>query len=75
MYNTTTILSGTTSATNLTLTETPDGEVNVTINGVSYLVSGIQGSSDIHSPFYFNEETPIQGSILYFDSFVADFGL
>jgi hypothetical protein len=73
--NTTTILSGATSATNLVLSDTPIGEVNVTINGVSYLVSDIQGTSDTHSPFYFNEVTPIQGSILYFDSVVADFGI
>lgn len=72
----TTILSGTTGSTNITLTYEPVGHVSAYVNGIEYLVS-VSGGTSItpDMPFYFDNFPANQGDVLKYDSNVSGFGL
>ncbi|MFA5586427.1 MAG: hypothetical protein WDA02_07790 [Saccharofermentanales bacterium] len=75
--STTIISSGDTgSATNLSLTYIPVGDITVTVNGIEYMVSDQSNTSITGSPFYF-QTYPIstEGATLYYDATEAGFGL
>jgi len=69
----TTILSGTTGSTNISLTYKPIDYISSYINGVEYFISPTT-SSQLGMPFFFSE-IPIIGSILKYDSIVTGFGI
>lgn len=72
--STTVIASGTTGATNITITYDPITPIQAYVNGVEYLVNPTPGNSAANMPFYFLT-LPTVGAVLYFDAAVADFDL
>jgi hypothetical protein len=71
----TTISSGTTGQTNITLTYDPITPVQIFINGIEYLVNVGATNAITDKPFYFNTLLPTVGSRLYFDASIAGFDL